>query len=542
MGVERAQTPKVERVALSGDRTIDVVSFENAKPIAAAPALPGETIAHLPRVERSGARIPSPEAIIVAGAVIAVAASAFAASVQSSHLSLLALAAVVLLPYAALAAHDARRVLLAAVMFDVVLQWDVNFGWNGVAERVGSEAARLGAEGGLNVSLTTFALAGLYALWVAERGRPRSAASPLVLRPALPLLVYVGISGLSIAVARDPVLGGYRLALLVQTLLLFVYITSTVRTRADVLFLITTLMAALLVEGILMLALYATGARFDVLGLGTWEPAAGTGMDAGPFSRVGGTMGGPNTAASVLGLLLPAALGVLVAPVGRPVRRLALAALAVGVPALIVTGSRGGWVSFVVSFAILAVVAVRHKLIGTRAALGTALAIAVFVLPVGGVAVARVSSNDLGSASSRVSMARLAAKMIADRPLLGVGLSNVPLNIPDYAGPEFTRQFLFTIHDKYLLVASEAGIGALIAFVWFLAATVVYGLRCLRSADRMIVGLAAGLLAGLFGTMVHMYVDIFQSRAQVQVLWLMAGLLAAMALLSQTGSTTEVAE
>jgi O-antigen ligase len=455
-----------------------------------------------------------------------VTAGGFAATAGSSRLALLALPAAALVPYAALAAGDLRHVLLAAIVFDVLLQWDINLGYQ-------DYAASLGAEAGLNVSLTTFALAGLYALWAGERSRRRSVPPSLELRPARPLLPYIGISAASIAVARDPMLGVYYLALLLQSLLLFVYVVTTVRSMSEIVFVLTTVMAALTLEGALIVGLRATGTSFDVAGLNTTYPTPG-GPATGGLSRLGGTIGSPNTAAGVLIVLLPSALALLAAPVPRHARALALTALGVGVPALILTGSRGGWVGFMAGCAILAVVAVRRRAIPLRRAVGAASLIAVLALPLASVIAQRVENPAPRSGESRIAMAKLAREMIESRPLLGVGLNNVGVNIVDYAGPEFTGQFVYTIHDKYLLVAAESGLAAMVAFIWFLVVTIIRAVRCLRSFDPFIAWVAAGLLAGIVAQMVHMTVDIFASRAQVQALWLVAALVAATAALDET--------
>jgi putative inorganic carbon (HCO3(-)) transporter len=457
---------------------------------------------------------------------LVVAAGAFAATAASSRLALVALPAAALLPYAALLARDLRHVLLAAIVFDVLLQWDINLGYQ-------EYAASVGAEPGLNISLTTFALAGLYALWAVERGRLGSGAPPLALRPARPLLPYIGISAASIVAARDPMLGVYYLALLLQTLLLFVYIVTTARSRREIVFILMTVMAAVTLEGALILGLRVTGKSFDVAGLNTTYPIPG-GPVAGGTTRLGGTIGSPNTAAGVLVVLLPSALALLAAPVPRHVRILALAALGVGIPALILTGSRGGYLGFVVACAVLAVVAVRRGTIPLRKAVGAACLITAFALPLAGVIANRVENPAPRSGESRIAMAELASEMIKSRPLLGVGLNNVGVNIVDYAGPSLTGQFVYTIHDKYLLVAAESGVAAMLAFIWFLVVTIVRAVRCVRSFDPLIVWAAAGLLAGILGQMVHMTVDIFASRAQVQSLWLVAALVAAVAALDES--------
>jgi O-antigen ligase len=473
---------------------------------------------------------PGSEALIVSATALAVAVGGYAAGANPSPLSLLALAAAAAIPYLALVAYELRRVLLAMVIADLMLQWDINFGYQAFAERFGAEA-------GLNISLTTFAVAGLYGLWAVQRSEPRSDAPPTWFAPALQPAVYIAICALSILVASDRALSEYYVVLLLQTLLLFIYLASTVRDHSDVLFVMTGLMCALVLEGLVILGVNATGTTFDAMGLNTtaWGPDSATGATY----RAGGTLGSPNTAGSVLALLLPSALVFATLPVGRYRRALAFAALVVGVPALMLTGSRGAWIAFLVGGLLVGAWAVRVNAVAPRAALAAGAVVVLVALPVGGMVTQRLTSDDRGSSASRISMARLAIEIIRDRPILGVGVNNVGVNIPRYAGPEFTRQFIFTIHNKYLLVASEAGIPALLAFLWFLGATVARGSRCLAARDLLVSGVAAGLLAGLVGHILNMTVDIFASRAQVQALWFVAGLLAALAAMTAQERTRE---
>jgi len=137
----------------------------------------------------------------------------------------------------------------------------------------------------------------------------------------------------------------------------------------------------------------------------------------------------------------------------------------------------------------------------------------------------RLGGSDGGSANSRLSLAREAEKVISAHPVLGVGINNYGVVLPHYLGPQFDGLWLFTVHDKYLLVWAEAGIGALLAFVWFLLATLRRGWRCAERGDPTLAPLAVGLAAGVAGQIVHMAVDIFQDRAQVEALWLVAALL-----------------
>ena len=424
----------------------------------------------------------------------------------------------VVVAIACVIAGNPRRFMLALVLLDIPLEWGKNLSWN-------NDLANVGAIPGVDISLTTIALAGLYMMWALGRGEGKRERLQLRLRPALPLIAYVGISALSLLGAHNKTLSSYELVMLSQILLLFIYVASTVRTRSDVTFIVTVLMGGLLVESLVVIAVSATGTSPHFLGLrNRVDPTLFNG-------RVGGTVGSPNDAAAYLCLMLSLAIGVLVSPLGGWARRLALTALPLGVIALIVTGSRGGWISFAIACFLIGIWAVRRGIIAARSGIVVALAVGLLIIPFWGTITHRLTGNDNGSAHSRVAMVALAEKMISAHPVTGLGINNVGINIPNYAGPQFAGQWLYTIHDKYLLVWAEAGIGALLVFVWFLGMTLYRGWRCARSEDRLLAPLAVAMTAGVAGQLFHMGVDIFQSKPEVEGLWLTAALIMAMELI-----------
>jgi hypothetical protein len=117
----------------------------------------------------------------------------------------------------------AQKVLLAIVLLDIPLQIDQNF------EHL-DNAAEFGAIGGFNISMTTVALAGLYAAWLVDRvvRRDRSALVPRGL--VRPLAPYMCVMALSLFAAHDVGLYARGLFLHVQLFLVYVYIAGTVRT------------------------------------------------------------------------------------------------------------------------------------------------------------------------------------------------------------------------------------------------------------------------------------------------------------------------
>jgi hypothetical protein len=122
----------------------------------------------------------------------------------------------------------------------------------------------------------------------------------------------------------------------------------------------------------------------------------------------------------------------------------------------------------------------------------------------------------------------LAFRMIADNPILGVGINNFSAAMDDYVTPEFRNGFLYIVHNKYLLVWSELGPGGLLVYLAFLIGILQMGRACWRQGDPFLSTLALGITVAVIGDMVHQNVEILQGPGTTQVVWLLAGLVVAM--------------
>ena len=140
----------------------------------------------------------------------------------------------------------------------------------------------------------------------------------------------------------------------------------------------------------------------------------------------------------------------------------------------------------------------------------------------------RIQFGDGGSASGRVYLSQIALETISESPLVGFGAGNCHLatqNIADQA--QYRALWYYTIHCKYLVVWVETGIIGLLAFLAILGNGFRHGVSAWRTRNPALSVLALGLVAAVAGHMVHMLVDIFNSLAQVQMLWFVLGLMAA---------------
>jgi putative inorganic carbon (HCO3(-)) transporter len=411
---------------------------------------------------------------------------------------------------------SARRIFLAIALLDIPLQIDQNFVYR-------DNAGDLGAAGGFNVSLTTFALAGLYGAWIIDRlvHRHRSTRVPVGL--VLPLAVYVGIAAVSLFVAHDIGLYARGLVLLVQMFLLYVYLVGTVRTRQDACFVVSWLLYGLVLEGLIIVLSAAVGG-FAVGGFRVRTDAI---EDSGIAARFAGTVGSPNGAAAYLEMLLAPALAILGANLGRYYKTLAVLGLSLGSVTLIGTFSRGGWLAASVSLTIVFLLLWRRRKLSPAVPVVLLVLLSALALLFHESIARRLAGDDGGSARSRVPLMMMAWDIIGDRPVLGVGANNYTEALEPRT-PEFGNEWLFIVHNQYLLVWAETGTIGLAAYLWFLLATLRRGWQRWKRTDPLLSPLALGFTAALMGQMLHMHLDLFNSRAHVQLLFVVAALIGVM--------------
>lgn len=167
--------------------------------------------------------------------------------------------------------------------------------------------------------------------------------------------------------------------------------------------------------------------------------------------------------------------------------------------ALVVSLTRSAWLALVAALGGIAAL-VRPKLL--LAALPVA-AIFLVVAPVP--VVERVFSiADLRDESNydRIGMAEAGARMIAERPLLGVGPDMVKRLYPLYRHPSAPRLLTPHLHNAYVQLAAERGLPALAAYLGLIGCAALAawrGFRRARAADDGAADLHLGVLAALAG-------------------------------------------
>jgi len=426
----------------------------------------------------------------------------------------------------------AKRTLLFGLLMSIPLAADINLFYRPNA----------GSTGGLVVSAADICLLLLLAILLFELAS-KQAVFKLDRRLVLPALAVLAAGALSLMGSDHLALGWFELFRLAKATLLLLLLPNIVRTEGELKFALAVLMAGLVLQSVLVFTQTTLGTSLGLEILGENPELMSEPLAAARYSRAGGTLLHPNMLANYLNLLLFLGLAVVLVR-GLELRLLPLAlATAMGVSALVLTLSRGGWIAFVVGYLALAGFVVRRiperrhvVVLATVAAVFLVVLSIVLPTPVN----ARLFSDDYGAARLRIPLAQIALQIIDTSPVIGTGINSYPQIVPSFISnntPELIPGWYdvdnMVVHNLYLLVAAETGILGLGAFLWLMVAIFAAARRVALEQHDWISLVALGMACGLVTFWVA---ELFDNSYRVglsltYLIYAFAGLLARMQLL-----------
>jgi len=256
--------------------------------------------------------------------------------------------------------------------------------------------------------------------------------------------------------------------------------------------------------------------------------------------RVYGTLGNPNLLAGYLVPILPLAVVVLLRWHSPLARLFAATAITIGISAVVLTYSRGGWLGLLASLAALALlISLRtgrrlpplwRRLLPFLLLVGGGLALVVLVATVEPLRVRMVSlfaGRGDSSNNFRINVWLAALAMVRDRPWTGIGPGNTAFNLiyPLYQQPRFNALSAYSVPLELLI---EGGVPMLLAAMGLLIATIRRGVHQLpQRADVALPSI--GALASIVGLVTHGLGDTIFSRPEVQLVgWFALATIAAL--------------
>jgi len=350
----------------------------------------------------------------------------------------------------------------------------------------------------------------------------------------LPALVWIGISGLTIFHTRDAELATIHLVTMIKLFLCYFVVANTVRDDKDAWWIVAGLLLALMFQGFLGSYQGITGQSLGLSTLGEPTEVDRMLLDQNSAFRARGTVGHANCYAMYLVTALSFALAMIFTRVKNLWKLFAGMVICAGALGLIFSLSRGGWIGFAAVFAVVLIFAVRRfpyqKKKVTLICISALIMLILLSIAGSDLIMARLSSNDHGSAVSRITMAQGALAIIKDNPLSGVGLNNYSLFMPMYDWATYLEhKGPMVVHNVFLLIAAETGIIGLVAFIWFLTSVLKKAWRNANRASSDIVWIVCvGTFAAFVSMSIHGLVDfsLLWDLTLFTQFWLLAGLAA----------------
>ena len=202
---------------------------------------------------------------------------------------------------------------------------------------------------------------------------------------------------------------------------------------------------------------------------------------AAPIQRIAGLSGltgNPNDLALTLNLLIPIMGALLFTSRGVVPRAVSVVGLLLSVPAIIVTFSRAGFLTLCAVALTALMCFVKRRTAGPAAALLIVACAVVPLLPAGYLdrlnTITDIDADPTGSAHGRWSDFRLAAEVVAQNPVIGVGIGQDILALDRLRDRPTWR----SVHNAYFEYAVDLGLPGGLLFIGLLVAS-------LRTARRV---------------------------------------------------------
>ncbi|WP_250277925.1 O-antigen ligase family protein [[Clostridium] colinum] len=252
--------------------------------------------------------------------------------------------------------------------------------------------------------------------------------------------------------------------------------------------------------------------------------------EAGVRTRVFSILTSPNILGSLMTLALPLTLSFGAISKNNKTKALFYILALMMVACLIFTFSRGAWIGFGV--AILAYVFLKDKRLLIPVIILGLLAI-VLVPGIANRITYMLSPEYIESSLRGGRLVRwlTGLQILKGTPLFGVGLGHfggavaINNNLSYLVGTEMVETFY--MDNYYLKTAVETGLFGLFAFVILMYQIIINSIRTIRiTTDKISKELEIGIFAGLFGVIVHNFVEnVFEVPMMTSCFWLLVAVL-----------------
>jgi hypothetical protein len=368
-------------------------------------------------------------------------------------------------------------------------------------------------------------------------GKPKIILEPRITFPAL---LFIGTCLLTLAVTTDKTLTLVCVIQELEMLFFFLVLVNAITDESRLVIFLRGLFLSLVIECGIYYMQNALGFSFDILG--NKKFGGETDLESGRLGSQRGTWANaPATAALYFSLMTLMLTGLYLSKKKLPVRLQPLAGMMLSLSCLVLSTKRAAMSGFAIAILIMILLLPRFAPGALRklvVVLGSLAIPFIVCLPV---FILRAEANHEEAYEERANLTKVAWNMYHAHPALGVGFGTYDTVKREYLPPNWTG-WLYKVHTRYLLILSETGT------VGFAALIFLY-LSILRTAYRGIARIASeyqplqiGLVVGVVALLYEQVWDIFDSRQQGYLFWLITSLAVILPRIFPAEAPTRVSE
>lgn len=379
---------------------------------------------------------------------------------------------------------------------------------------------RAGSNEGLAIPLVVFTGGGLL-VWYAIAGRLRKfrwAGSM-----GVPILALFATGALSIVTSSERFVGLTSLLYSLELYFLYWLAFNLCQTQKEFERIIKLLLFTLGAQSIIYFIQSALGITFNFMGETIPE---------GEVPRPGGTVS--TNPAGFTSFIMPALMIAIALVTSKPrllPRPYMLALMLLGTGAVGLSFTRAAWVGFAMGLVTIILFGWRRRTLQGRMVfwiaaitmVGVAILLPTMLSRVSGDYAALGGDPTAATLRERIGLIRIALDIIAEHPFTGIGAGAYSHVFRAYAND--SNQWLFVVHNEFLLRAAETGIPGAMAFVALLVAGFRVALRLAQTKPSLISVSAVGWFGALVALVWQMNWVPWIGWSYNAMLWLMLGLM-----------------
>jgi O-antigen ligase len=342
------------------------------------------------------------------------------------------------------------------------------------------------------ITLADFPLLALIIMLIFEliQRRSKTINMPRILIPAILLIIW---SSLSVLYAPYPSFSIIQLIDLIRGALIIFVLSNIIFDLKELRLIIMCLCIGLVMQSILGFCQYIVGDMPVLTYLGQAHEVVEQKLGLHSMNRVGGTIGLPNAFACYIVMILPICYSWTDTSVS--IRRyLYIITFLLGTIALIMTGSRAGWIAYTISISILGIIALKKD--GYFKALLFLVFVLIIIICLSDLIIDRLIKSSSEPIESRIELLKISKSIIKDHPFLGIGLNNFAL-ASSYDRYGILSDVTAPVHNEYLRILNEIGIVGLFFFLWIQVKASLQFWAGSKSKLRYVRSLSIGSLISL---------------------------------------------